>query len=240
MLRIAICDDMPEVLAQSSSLLEQWGIEKHSLHIECFDNGDDLIRAHKSAPYDILILDVVMPLLNGIDTAKELRQFDQSVRIVFLTSVSDFAVDSYLVKASNYLLKPIRQEKFFEAMDALYEEIRQKNKSIAIRSGSTIYRIELDRIEYIEAQNKYVQFFLTDGKVLSSTQPLYNYEDSLSIDDCFYRCHRSYIVNLQHIHTFTQKEICMRSGAILPISRKHAKDFESTYFEVIFGKAGER
>ena len=240
MIRVAICDDMPDILTQTKQLLEQWGTDKHALHIDTFSNGDDLISAHKRIPYDILILDVVMPLLNGIDTAKELRHFDQTVRIVFLTSTSDFAVESYLVKASNYLLKPIQPNKFFEAMDELYEEIRQKNKSIAVRCASTIYRVELARIEYVEAQNKYVQFYLTDGKILSSVQPLYSYEDSLSLEDCFYRCHRSYIVNLQHVHTFTQKEICLRSGAIVPISRKHSKDFESTYFEVIFGKAGER
>ena len=180
-----------------------------------------------------------MPLLNGIDTAKELRQQDKSTKIVFLTSSPEYAVDSYTVKASNYLLKPVSSEALYRCLDELYGEFRQNTRSINVRSSSSVHRVELNSIEYIEAQNKHIVFALSDGTTIESIQPLYSFEDKLLLSDGFYKCHRSYIVNLYQVNTYTAKEIRMRSGNCIPISRTYHKDFEQTYFSAIFNKAGD-
>ena len=86
MLRIALCDDMPVYIEEMRHLLEHWDEKPTHFHIESFDNGDALLQAHTNTPFDIIFLDVVMPLLNGIETAKEIRQTDKSVRIVFVSS----------------------------------------------------------------------------------------------------------------------------------------------------------
>ena len=239
MLKIAICDDMNDILQNTKSILEAWDESDFPYHIETFDNGDDLIRAHKAAPFDIIILDIVMPLLNGIDTAKEIREFDKAAKIIFLTSAPEFAVASYSVKATNYLLKPVVPEELYSCLREIFAELHNSSKNIAIRCYTTVYRVELQSIEYIEAQNKAVEFYLSDGRCLHSIQPLYSYENQLDLADGFFRCHRSYMVNLQRIDSYTQKEIRMRSGARIPISRKYQKDFEIAYFETLFGKAGD-
>lgn len=238
-MRVAVCDDGLDFLAHAKALLAAWHPPVDTLITEFFEDGDALIQAHASAPFDIILLDVVMPLLNGIEAAREIRQHDKSVRIVFLTSSPEFAVDSYSVKASNYLLKPLDAEKLYRCLDEIAEELQQNARSITVKGVNVVQRVELSRIEYVEAQNKHVLFFLTDGKTVLSTEPFYVYEQSLFLEGGFFKCHRSYLVNIHKIQTFTPKEITMNSGARIPISRGCHKEFESAYFATLFGKAGD-
>ena len=117
-MKIAICDDEVAVSEVTKSLLQQWAIHQSiSLSVHCYENGDDLILAQKSECFDLIFLDVLMPLLNGIDTAKELRRQNQNVPIIFLTSSKEFAFDSYEVKALQYLLKPVSPNQLWSIMN---------------------------------------------------------------------------------------------------------------------------
>lgn len=239
MLKIAICDDSQEFIAQIASLIQQWSSHASATIINSFENGNDLIRAHSSDPFHIIFLDVVMPGINGIETARFIRETDSNVKIVFLTASRAYAFDSYSVKANNYLLKPIQQTALNQCLDELSAELDQKKNHLVLRTSSAIHRVELENIEYLEAQNKHVLFMLTDGRVLESIDPLYTYEPKLPLSEGFFKCHRSYIVNLMQIAAYTQKEITMRSGCRIPISRNCHKDFKSAYFSVLFQEAGE-
>jgi DNA-binding LytR/AlgR family response regulator len=237
MLRIAICDDLPEASAKTEQILRQWpGMPEH-WQLHTFSDGDSLIAAHTASPFDIIFLDVVMPLLNGIDTAREIRHADRSVKIVFLTSSAEFAVESYKVKADNYLLKPTSAPALYRCLEELYRKIQDKDRCITVKSTAAAHRIPFQDIEYVESQNKQVLFSLVEGTNLFSTEPLYSLEKKLLYSDGFYKCHRSYIVNLHRIKTYSQKEIQMRSGCRIPISRSCHKEFEAAYFEFLFGKA---
>ena len=216
-----------------------WDSGPRDTCVEIFEDADSLLQAHAEMPFDIILLDVVMPLLGGIEAAREIRQFDKNVKIVFLTTSPDFAVDSYTVKANNYLLKPVVPEVLFRCLDELYEQIRQQEQCIAIRSGTAVHRVRVQDIEYVEAQNKQVLFSLTEGRSIQSLEPLYAWEDKLLLAGDFYKCHRSYMVNMYHIETYTMKEIKMRSGCRIPISRSCHKDFETAYFALLFGKEGD-
>ena len=99
MLRIAICDDMPEFLEQTRALAACWPDQPDQMSVSLFSDGDALVEAHNAAPFDIIFLDVVMPLVGGIDTAAEIRRQDASVKIVFVTFSREFAYESYAVKA---------------------------------------------------------------------------------------------------------------------------------------------
>ena len=239
MLRIAICDDCPDFLEQVVSMLNHWPNRPSDLKFECFSDGDALLNAHSESPFDIILIDVVMPLLNGIETARELRIQDKSVKVVFLTSSPEYAVDSYTVKASNYLLKPLDVKALYRCLDELYAELRQNARSITVRSINITHRVELSSIEFIESQNKHIVFVLSNGTTIESIQPLYFFEDKLTLSDGFFKCHRSYIVNLHQIDTYSAKEIQLRSGICIPISRSHHKEFETAYFSAIFSKEGD-
>ena len=238
MLRLAICDDMLEFLQSTKELIEHWEDKPTDIIIELFTDGDSLIESHNSNPFDVILLDVVMPLLNGIEVATEIRKFDKSVKIVFLTSSSEYAVESYSVNANHYLLKPVDACKLFRCLNNFYIDILEHAKYITVKSVTAMHRIALRNIEHIEAQGKKVLFVLCDGTTIESPNPFYFYEEQLLQEDGFLKCHRSYIVNIYKISTYTQKEIRMQSGLRIPISRGFHKDFENTYFELLFRKEG--
>ena len=234
MLRLAICDDMSEFLISTKKYLEHWKDSPEKLLIELFTNGDSLIESHIAKPFDIILLDVIMPLLNGIETAAEIRKHDKSVKIVFLTSSSEYAVDSYTVHANNYLLKPVEPDKLFHCISELHADITDKSRCITVSSTAAVHRVELRNIEYLEAHGKKVLFVLSNGNTIESNQPFYFFHDKLLLEDGFFKCHRSYIVNVYSIISYTQKEIKMRSGARIPISRSCHAEFEAAYFDLLF------
>ena len=240
MIRIAVCDDSSAFLNQTGFMIGHWDAPAaRDIVTELFTDGDSLLAAHAKNPFDIILLDIVMPLLNGIEAAREIRETDKTVKIVFLTSSPEFAVDSYSVKASNYLLKPVNPDSLFACLTELVEEIRGVAKCIAVKGIDAAYRLLLSDIAWIESQRKHIVFFLGDGRMIRSTEPLYAFENALQLEDGFYKCHRSYIVNIHHIDTYSHAEIIMRAGQRIPISRSFQKSFESAYFYAVFGKAGD-
>ena len=239
MIRVAICDDSLPFLRQTKFMLDHYEGFKNRIDTELFEDGDTLLTAHLKRPFDIILLDIVMPLLNGIDAARELREKDQNVKIVFLTSSAEFAVESYTVKASNYLLKPLDPEKFFACLDELLSEIQSASRYITVKGIDAAHRIPLSDIEYVESQGKHIIFSLIGSRTVESLEPLYRFESTLDLRDGFFKCHRSYIVNIHNIDSYSHSEIVMRSGFRVPISRSCQKDFESVYFRVVFGEAGD-
>ena len=239
MLRIAICDDNADFVQHTLDIIDCWPSKPLNTLCQAFDNGDELVCTHRNAPFDIILLDVIMPMLNGIETARELRLIDKNTKIAFLTSSPEYAVESYTVKADNYLLKPITSQRLYRCLDEFMEEISQNPLTITVKSLYTVQKLVLDNIVYVEAQNKHIIFAMLDGTTVETTEPLHICEEKLALSDCFFKCHRSYIVNINHIDTYSHKEIRMRSGYRIPISRNCQKAFEAAYFAVTFGKAGE-
>lgn len=120
-MNIAICDDEILFTRELSSLLTHWAKKNDfSLTLYPYSNGDDLLTALRTIPVDLIFLDIIMPLLNGIDTAREIRSMGLTVPVIFLTSSREFALDSYDVKAFHYLLKPVNTLKLFSVMDDFF------------------------------------------------------------------------------------------------------------------------
>lgn len=240
-MRIAICDDDASFISHASVLLKHW--TEHSpareVTLETFTDGDSLTEAHALAAFDLILLDVIMPAIDGISVARRIRSNDRRVKIVFLTSSSEFAVDSYTVKATNYLLKPLNPTAFFKCMDEIEQEDLASSCVIPIKGAWAVHRINAAAIELVEARGKHVEITLSGGKVIESIEPLYALESKLLIENGFFKCHRSYIVNINHIGTYSTDQVTMRSGKLVPISRSCRPEFKEAYFSVIFGKDGD-
>lgn len=235
MLRIAVCDDDKAFLAATKGMLENWSADASmQTQIDCFDNGDELIHRSKSEKYDIIFLDICMPLLNGMDTAKEIREMDKTVKIVFLTTSPEFALQSYSVKAADYCIKPITYQRIKEVMDDCTASNRQEPESLTLKTVGGYQKIYLHDIEYIEAQNKRVYFFLKSGRTVEVIQPLYTFETGLSDSKGFFKCHRSYLVYLPNVDYFNSTEIKTKSGRRIPIARGYGKAFQDAYFAMMF------
>ena len=237
MLKLFICDDDHICLEQSRELVQSWA-EKNdrSIEIQTFDNGDSLLIHHKKEQADIIILDIMMPLLNGMDTAREIRKTDAVAKLIFLTSSPEFAVESYDVKASGYLLKPIHQEKLESLLSECSHETEKEPNHIIIRTLGGYQKIYLHTIECIEAQSRKVIFHLNNGTEAEALGTFSSYADALSPELDFYKCHRSYIVNIRNIDHFSTSEIMTQNGQRIPIARGLGKAFKDAYFAHMFQK----
>ncbi len=235
MIRIAICDDEAECLDSTKRMLEKWSIESGiPIELFCVDNGDALIAKSSTNKLDIILLDIVMPLLNGMDAAREIRERDKTSKIIFLTSTPEFALESYSVKAKGYIIKPVKYEQLSEALDECMAALRDEPKNLLLKSTCGYQKIYCHDIDYIEAQNKQVIFFLHSGKAVVITEPLYSFENKLIIQDGFFKCHRSYVVYMPNVNSFTSSEITMKSGCRIPIARGVGKKFQDAYFSYMF------
>lgn len=153
MIQIGFCDDDLSVLDELHELLGSYRAE-HNADIAptAFQSPFELLASiEKGARFDILLLDVLMPGENGIEAAREIRQYDSNVKIIFLTSSAEFAVQSYTVGAYFYQLKPIWPESFFRLMDSVIAACsRESSVSLILRCKTGITRVELDKLEYCE------------------------------------------------------------------------------------------
>lgn len=234
-MKIAVCDDEVEFLNSACSMILKWA-EKYDIHVKLyrFDNGDDLINIHKKECMDIIFLDIVMPLFNGIDTAKELRSENHNVPIVFLTSSREFAVESYEVKALNYLLKPVDESRMFDVLENFRKEYQKKDEYFTAKIQTGFIRIKIKDIEYLEAQNKTVIVHLTNSTTIEIRELFSKCENIFSIDNVFFKCHRSYIVNMEYVEQFTKSQIITYNKENIPISRNNYVAFKEVYFEHMF------
>lgn len=235
MLKIAICDDNHDFLVHSENLIKKWCIENNILsELYKFDNGDDFLLKNENIHIDILFLDIIMPLFNGMDLAKELRKKDKNIKIIFLTSSKEYALDSYAVKAQGYILKPVCYEKIKDILDDCIKDIKLEERYIVIKTTYGYQKLYFQDIEYVEAQNKRVYFYLKNGKMVESNAPLYSFKEKFTIEVGFFKCHRSYFVYMPNVDHFNMNQIITKSGRNIPIARGFGKNFQEAYFSYMF------
>lgn len=237
MIKIAFCDDEMEVLHQMNELLDRYRVERNEdITYAAFQSPFELLtEIEKGIRPDILFLDVVMPGQNGMDVAKEIRQYDTNMKIIFLTSSPEFAVESYSVGAYFYQLKPIWEESFFRLMDAVLAECEKKKKnSLILRSKDGITRINLQQLEYCEVLGRKLLFHLENGAVLESAGSLDDLAGQLMQYSNFFRPHRSFLVNMEYIQNISSRSIKMVNDAEIPIPHGKCSEIKNTYMEYAF------
>ncbi|MBS7146252.1 MAG: response regulator transcription factor [Roseburia sp.] len=237
MIKIAFCDDDMEVLHQMNELLDRYRVERNEdITYAAFQSPFELLtEIEKGIRPDILFLDVVMPGQNGMDVAKEIRQYDTNMKIIFLTSSPEFAVESYSVGAYFYQLKPIWEESFFRLMDAVLAECEKKKKnSLILRSKDGITRIDLQQLEYCEVLGRKLLFHLENGAVLEGAGSLDDLAGQLMQYSNFFRPHRSFLVNMEYIQNISSRSIKMVNDAEIPIPHGKCSEIKNTYMEYAF------
>lgn len=173
-MNIAICDDDLLYMNQVKEMIEKWGKEHHEdVSIYLFNHGDALINSYQKSHIEVILLDIIMPLLNGMETAHEIRKNDSVVKIIFLTSSPEFALESYDVKASGYLLKPTTYEKLCSLLNDCKQAFHYEPESIIVKTDKGYRKIYYHLIECVEAQNKKVLFCLNDGECLEVLDTLF-------------------------------------------------------------------
>lgn len=239
MIKVAFCDDDMSVLKEINVLLERY-CEKsgEEMGYAAFHSSLELLEeVEKGMRFDVMLLDIMMPGQNGISTAKEIRQYDNVVKIIFLTSSSEFAVESYGVGAFFYQIKPIWEESFFRLMDSVISEcgkVRQKGLILRCKSGLT--RIGLDRLEYCEVIGRTLLFHMENGTILESVGSLDELWGRLAQYDNFLRPHRSFLINMEYIQSISYKAIILDSLVEIPIPHGKCSEVKNRYLEYAFNR----
>lgn len=232
---IAICDDQVKELDTLKNLLHIWQKEHHmTLRYKTFQNAVELLDTAQKEHFTLYLLDVMMPGMDGMMAAREIRSFDETAEIVFLTSSPDFAYASYSVHALDYLLKPIQSEMLFHLLNRLLLREQDLQDGLLLKIGTTLIRVLFSQLAYVEVMNKRLYFHLTDGTLYEIPGTLKAYESLLLSRPEFKQIHRSYIVNLYQIEQFSPTNARLFSGEILPVSRLLYSQLQKDYIKLMF------
>ena len=154
---IAVCDDQTEELKDLTELLGAWETDRGTpVRVKSFRSAAALLDAARHERFTLYLLDIMMPGLNGMDAAREIRGFDKAADIIFLTSSPGFAYDSYSVQALEYLLKPIRTKTLYPILDRLELRERRPQEALTLRTGGIIVRVPFSQLTYVEVNGKHL------------------------------------------------------------------------------------
>lgn len=244
MIHIAICDDSKQERQILTALFKRYQ-ELHAtpLQIHIFQNGFSLLDAiDQGKRFDITILDILMPGENGIEIARNIRASGTDTEIIFLTSSPEYAVDSYEVKAQNYLLKPVTEEKFFASIDSILAELDEKDTAsfIIYTTEKQYSRIRVSSLVYGEVTHRTITLHLADQTMISAVMTFTEFQDILKAYPDFIYPHRSYAVNMNYIQYVTKSDIILTDGQKIPLSRnnytKISEQFLNFAYTNSFGK----
>lgn len=204
-----------------------------------FLSATELLASMDGRDYDLLLLDVLMPGLSGMQAAREIRERNSQIKIVFLTSSPEYAVESYSVRAYYYLLKPTTEEKLFPILDRLMSDFKRPEDALRIKTQSNVFSLPYGKIEYIEVSAKKLYFYLTDGGNREVSGTLADFERALLKRSGFMKVHRSYIVNLRWIQELRQGELVTVTGRRVPVARMAYPQVRTAYTKFLFEEAEE-
>ena len=237
MIKVAFCDDDIRVLNEMQVFLDRYcGARGCEIDRVAFHSPMELMtEVERGARFDVLFLDILMPGQNGLETAEEIRNYDANVKIVFLTSSPEFAVQSYAVRAYFYLLKPLREDALFRVLDAALDECRQEQESsLILRCKGMITRVGLGQLEFCEVIHRTLLFHLTSGKVLESTGSMDELERQLAPCGRFRRVHRSYLVNRDYVQNISYRAVTMTCLTEIPIPRGKYNEIKDAFLARAF------
>lgn len=232
MFKIAICDDDKDAITQLTNLLDEYKkINNITLTYETFTNAFNFLDIAKNKQtYDIYLLDILMPGFTGIDAAKEIHEFDNNANIIFCTSSPEFAISSYSVRATAYLLKPIKKETLFNELNYTFKKLKNTsdNEYVIVKTGSELKKLFLKDIIYVDILGRNTTYHLFDREIISM-ESFTKISSFLSEHPNFKKAHRSYVVNLDYITSIKETEITFINDLSIFFSKRKVAEFKQIY-----------
>ncbi len=223
MRRIAIVEDDRAFAEKLIGYLEQYGKEKNMVfQARYFQDGEDIVEKYKS-DFDLILMDIQMRFLNGLDAARQIREADNEVLIVFITNEAQFAIDGYAVRAFDYLVKPLSYGMFRARMDRITAQMKQKMEDFLLLPLSDgAQRVEIRKILYVESHGHIMEIHTREG-ITETRLKMGDLEERLA-ERNFYRCHKGYLVNLEEVDR-VEEDTCQIGDEIIPVSRRRKTEF---------------
>ena len=224
MIHIAICDDEKDFVVYLTGLLNQYATETgEEIKITAYYDGMELIEKYDTT-IDLIFLDIQMRLVNGLRAAERVRQMDEKVGIIFLTTLTQYGLEGYKYQAANYIIKPMKYVRLKAEMDQWLKKHRKDDSpSIVMANDTGKYKVFLKSLRYVETFNRNLLLH-TEQENIICYKSMKEMEQELQ-DRGFIRCHTSYIVNLFYVKGVNKLEIELITGEIIPISQPKRKVF---------------
>lgn len=229
MLRIGICDDEEVVNSRMEQLMDAYGEKNHiAMEYQYYQSGIKLIESEKISDMDILFLDIDMPELDGIETAYQLNRVKKDCKIIMLTSKVERFKEAFEIGAFRFVTKPIEQQEVFKVMDAVRNRMIGNKQHILLRDAKS-YTIRQKDIMYVLI-DKSSSYIYTEKYEFRSEESLDWWEKELD-ERLFFRCHKSYIVNMSKIQMMEKNQIQLVTEERIPIAKRRLKDLECCFME---------
>lgn len=218
-MKLVICDDNPADIDYVSGLIDVWKRQTGTaVELLSFPSAEALLFGwEENRDMDILLLDIEMGEMSGVELARHLRQVGARMQIIFITGYMDYIAEGYDVEALHYLLKPVTQERLDQVMDRAMERIRTKEHMLQLTLQDGVVCLPVYEIGYLEVMRNYTTVHASEDYCVKRS--LNDLEREL--DESFYRIHRSFIVNLRFVRRVTRTEVILKDGTTLPLSRRH-------------------
>lgn len=228
-MRIAICDDEKEMCLKLKGLIRRG---HPGCETACFTSGRQLLEAH--GHFDMIFLDIQMEGLNGIETAKRLRRKDEQALLIFVTALKEYVFEAFDVSAFHYLLKPVSAEQFDKVFARAWQEAERIRKSredqIFFQTKSRKIMIQKRDILYVESRRRKVDIH-TVRECITVYATMAGLEEQLG--ENFYRCHRGYLVNLEHVTEYSADTVQLKNGEAVYMAREKYPQFVKAYMRYL-------
>ncbi len=229
MIHIAICDDEKHMSNHIKAMTSDFFRKKNrEISIRTFLSGEDLLSY--DGQIDILFLDIQMKGMDGMETARRLRADKFRGFLIFITVLKEMVFLSFEVQAYDYLVKPVDEKQFGKTMERLYASMQNASEdSLLVQQGYEGRIVPEDEIVFCEVIDRKIYLNLASGEVVDYYERIENLETKLGSH--FFRCHRSYLINLKHLKGYKNRTAYMDNGKEVPVSRLRSKEFSSVVLQ---------
>ncbi len=202
--------------------------KNREIQLRTFLSGEDLLNY--DGQIDILFLDIQMKGMDGLETARKLRADKFRGFLIFITVLKEMVFQSFEVQAYDYLVKPVDEKQFGKTMERLYTSMQNASEgNLLVQQGYERRIVPKDEIVFCEIIDRKIYLNLTSGEVVDYYERIENLESKL--DSHFFRCHRSYLINLKHLKGYKNGTAYMDNGKEVPVSRLRSKEFSSVVLQ---------
>ncbi len=232
MINIAVCDDEKCMAEKIEKMTEDFFRRKNTdISVVEYYSGEELLKSNERT--DILFLDIGMQGMDGIETAGRLRAHGYKGFLIFITVLKEMVFRSFEVQPFDYLVKPVQEEHFEETMERLFRSMQNRlspeKVNLLVRKGCESNIISFGDIICCEIMDRKVYLYLVSGEVIDYYERIENLEKKL--DGRFFRCHRSYLINLNHLKSYRNNTAYMADGKEIPVSRLRSREFSNVILQ---------
>ena len=229
MIHIAICDDEKHMSDYIRAFVSGFFRKKNrEIRVRTFLSGEELLDYN--GQIDILFLDIQMKGMDGMETARKLRADQFRGFLIFITVLKEMVFQSFEVQAYDYLVKPVDKKQFEKTMERLYASMQNaREDSLLVQKGYEGRIIPKDEIVFCEIIDRKIYLNLASGEIVDYYERIENLE--MKLDSHFFRCHRSYLINLKHLTGYKNGTAYMDNGKEVPVSRLRSREFSGVVLQ---------